>query len=80
MSNQPAEDLPQGWSMVFSNEDTMEMEMQPLAFGVEMLAQVLEMAWQMEQRAALREAEEWKRKTAAEVGRRLAKDLAGLKK
>ncbi|KAK1247554.1 hypothetical protein MKX07_002463 [Trichoderma sp. CBMAI-0711] len=75
MSNQPAEDLPQGWSMVIANEVIMEMEM---------LVQVLEQAWQAEQQEAvleeMREAILWKKKTTAEIGRRLAKDLAGLKK
>ncbi|TFB07091.1 hypothetical protein CCMA1212_001243 [Trichoderma ghanense] len=81
MSNQPAEDVPQGWSMVFANEDTMEVDVQPLlASAGEALADLLEMAWKLEMRAALRKAELWKRRSTAEVGRRLATDLAGLKK
>ncbi|EGR45052.1 uncharacterized protein TRIREDRAFT_111517 [Trichoderma reesei QM6a] len=68
MSNQPAEDLPQGWSMVFSHEDALAMETQPLFPEMELLAQFLQEARQAE----LREANVWKDKTTAEIGRRLA--------
>ncbi|KAL6860869.1 hypothetical protein J3F83DRAFT_717181 [Trichoderma novae-zelandiae] len=80
MATKPAEEFPQGWSMVFANQDTMEVETQPAASPGEALADLLEMAWLLEENAAMRRAEAWRRRNTAEVSRGLAKAFAGLKK